>query len=164
MEFAAPPPPDLAVVSAGRVVHLVLRSTAHPHLGPRFEIAIVDAVSSSNSSTNASAASSTCSVLLIPAGRELEYSFSHDEGRLALAAQAGFARMIFVALGRGHVHGDFAAIQVELNVHMRALAPKAARAASIPYLTASGDKDLGQRTEVHRGSSAFSGALIICQI
>jgi hypothetical protein len=36
------------------------------------------------------------------------------DGRLALASQAGFARMIFVALGRGHVHGEVAGKRAEL--------------------------------------------------
>jgi hypothetical protein len=64
--------------------------------------------------------------------------------------------MIFVSLGRGHSFTDLSAIQQELNPAMMQLAPRGNHG-RFPYLTASGDENIGHRTEIFSGHSDFSG-------
>ena len=74
--------------------------------------------------------------------------------------------MIFIAFGRDHTFKDLQSVQAELNQFMRQLTPqKSARgSAAVPYLTASGDANLGQRVEICRGVSEFSGAWVVEEV
>jgi hypothetical protein len=129
-------------------------------------------------------------VLVVPQGREHEFSFSTDEGCLGLCVSSGFSRLIFVSLCRGHrfkvrqlfsrkkrnrasnginfFHpGDIydqslASIQAELNAFMKELAPQ--KSGDIPYLTPSGQDDIGSRQEIVRGASALSGEYIVEEV
>lgn len=131
------------------------------------EIAVVDS----------EGGSSICGVLVVPQGREHEFSFSTEEGCRELASSSSFQRLIFVSLSRGHrykvrvrlfslctdtfcltycvrlgfgVSQSLQSIQKELDVFVRQLAPAKAQApgASIPYLTPSAAEDIGTRLEV----------------
>lgn len=121
-------------------------------LRPRFTIAVVDASSVSRAG-----------VLLVPQGREHEWSFGAPEGQAQLCGDAGFGRLLFVTMGRGHdFPGGLAAVQAELSPIVRRLVPPAllrAGGGGVPFLAVA--EDIGSRTLVAEGVSALSGAWVV---
>lgn len=122
---------------------------------PRFSITVVDA-----------SATPRAGVLLVPQGREHEWSFGAREGQAQLCGESGFGRLLFVAMGRGHAFpGGQAAVQAELSAVVRRLVPAAlllvpARAGGgVPFLAVA--EDIGARTIVAEGVSALSGAWVV---
>ena len=120
---------------------------------PRFAIAVVDASSVSRAG-----------VLLVPQGREHEWSFGAPEGQAQLCGDAGFGRLLFVTMGRGHdFPGGLAAVQAELSPIVRRLVPpallRAAGGGGVPFLAVA--EDIGSRTLVAEGVSALSGAWVV---
>ena len=106
------PPPPAATPTA--VALSTLTPTSTP--SPRFSITLVDV-----------SLAPSAAVLLVPMGREHEYSFGCREGQTALAKQAGGSgRLLFVTLNRGH---DFsaggAAVRAELSPLVMRLLPAA---------------------------------------
>ncbi len=49
--------------------------------------------------------------------------FSTDKGRLHLASQAGYQRLVVTSLSSGHTYEDMEAIKAELSVKVLELAP-----------------------------------------
>lgn len=65
-----------------------------------------------------------CAVFIVPQGREHEWMFATEEGKLQLADTAGYSRLIIVTLGRNHTFTDLASIQSELSPKILELVPK----------------------------------------
>lgn len=119
---------------------------------PRYCVTVVDAGSASMKPRAA--------VLLVPQGREHEFSFASKEGQAALAKQAGVDRLIFVTMHRGHAFKDTAEVQAELNPVVLTMVPEAcAKEGSMPYLAVA--DDIGSRAVVAEGSSAMSGPWVV---
>jgi SAM-dependent methyltransferase len=74
---------------------------ARPEAGPRYSITALDY-----------SRKQTCGVLLVPQGREHEWSFSDVEGMSKVVADTNFGRLYFVYLNRGHTFPDQEAIKV----------------------------------------------------
>ena len=139
---------DLQRVSPGRVVVFDVpaqgsgvvtpgASAAATADEPRFRVAVVDTAVKGKS----------CGVLLVPQGREVEWVFASDNGRLQLAEGQGYSRLVFVTLGRGHTFGEVAEVQAELSPTMGQLALEGA-SGPMPFLAVA--SDLGRREEVER--------------
>ena len=140
-------------------------------LRPRYTATIVDA-----GKPPAAGAAPRCAVLLVPQGREHEFSFAVREGQAALARQARVDRLVFVAMSRGHRYGSLAAVQRELSPAVLSMVPALAAEAAgrasatiksgeaeaggrIPFLAVA--DDIGARFVLAEGSSALSGAFVI---
>ena len=133
---------------------------------PRYNVTIVDGLKSeasskrSSSSSSSSSSSPRCAVLLIPQGREHEFSFAIKEGQLSLARQADVDRLIFVSMCRGHLYASLKVVQDELSPAILTMVPKeCAQAKSIPFLAVA--DDIGSRFIVAEGSSKLSGAYTV---
>eukprot|EP00898_Chlorokybus_atmophyticus_P002702 jgi/Chlat1/3432/Chrsp23S03758 len=102
-----------------------------------------------------------CAVFLVPQGREHEWLFSSVEGQWQLLEQTGMARLILVALNRGHQFGDLAQVQAELSPLVLRLVPEKYRNSDIPipYLTT--DSGIGHRIVLEEVESALSGRITV---
>jgi SAM-dependent methyltransferase len=110
----------ITLAGASAPAELCASSAAAPPR-PRFSITAVDVSSTTR-----------VGVLLVPQGREHEWSFGSAEGQAELAAQAGFGRLLFVCMGRGHSFpGGQAAVQAELS----SIVPQVCRCRPCPYRT-----------------------------
>lgn len=139
----------ITLAGASAPAELCASSAAAPPR-PRFSITAVDVSSTTR-----------VGVLLVPQGREHEWSFGSAEGQAELAAQAGFGRLLFVCMGRGHSFpGGQAAVQAELSSIVPQLVPPALRASrDIPFLAVA--EDIGARDIVAEGSSTLSSAWVV---
>ena len=130
---------------------------------PRYNVTIVDGLKTESKSSLPKRPSSTiprCAVLLIPQGREHEFSFAVKEGQLSLARQADVDRLIFVCMCRGHLYASLKVVQDELSPAILTMVPKdCAQAKSIPFLAVA--DDIGSRFIVAEGSSKLSGAYTV---
>ena len=82
----------------------------------------------------------TCSVFIVPQGREHEWLFSSSEGRATVAAQVGASRCVFVAAAAGApfpAGWDAAALQRDLDPLVLPLTPAALRGIpkAVPFVT-----------------------------
>jgi hypothetical protein len=68
------------------------------------------------------------------AGREHEWVLNSAAGQAQLAADAGYGRLCFVTLNRGHVFTSLDAVKQELADYMRELSPER-NSSNVPYLT-----------------------------
>ncbi|GFR89168.1 methyltransferase-like protein 13 [Elysia marginata] len=99
-------------------------------------------------------------IFIVPQGRETEWLFSTDKGRLHLQESAGFQRLVVVALNRGHSFENMEAIKAELSGKVMELAPPdCPNKAEIPFLSIG--EDLGKRFPVSEGESTASGRYIV---
>ncbi|XP_005103862.1 eEF1A lysine and N-terminal methyltransferase [Aplysia californica] len=99
-------------------------------------------------------------IFIVPQGRETEWLFSTDKGRLHLTASAGFQRLVVVGLGRGHEYDNLEAIKAELSLKVMELAPpKCPPRAQVPFLSIG--EDIGRRFPVARGRSTVSGEYLV---
>jgi len=129
--------------------------------GPKFTVTVLDAEHTPQHGPL------SCGVFIVPRGREVEFLFNTTEGQMDLAKQAGFARLIVVAMERGHdFSGGLDQVKSELDSYMTKLAPPTGTggaSASIPYLT-TGTDSLGHRVEMHRGKSTYSGEYAVEEV
>ena len=127
---------DLAAVRPGRIVTFQVPDASNPSATePRFRVSVVDST----------AGGKKCGALLVPIGRERDWILNSDDGRRQLAAQQGYARLVFITLGRGHTYGAMDAVQAELNDTLAPLALKgSARAMAFLAIASS----LGKSEEV----------------
>jgi len=100
-----------------------------------------------------------CACLILPMGREVEYTVRSDHAKVHMAVSNSIGRLILVALGRDNAFGTSADVQLELSPVVRMLAPKNAAAASIPFLAMA--DDLGKRERVGHGRSDASGDYVV---
>ncbi|CAL1541569.1 unnamed protein product [Lymnaea stagnalis] len=120
-------------------------------LTPRYSLTVVD---SPNILENKFA------IFIVPQGRETEWLFSTDKGRLHLQDSAGFQRLVVVSLNRGHDYENLDAIKAELSNKVMELAPKDCPPRSqIPFLSIG--EDLGKRYAVAQGHSDISGDYLV---
>jgi Methyltransferase domain len=135
---------------------------------PRFSITVLDV-----------SLAPSAAVLLIPQGREHEWMFSSKEGQQQIAQSArAYGRIVFVAMGRGHVFDNSAGmkgVQSELSPIVTRFLPKELRGGaagdsgkkgkassapvSVPYLAVA--EDIGSREVIAQGSSALSGSWVV---
>ncbi|RYG42229.1 class I SAM-dependent methyltransferase, partial [archaeon] len=119
------------------------------HSVPRFSITVVDG-----------SLAPSAGVLLVPQGREHEWSFSNVEGQNKLLKSVPYGRLLFVCMNRGHTFASQKAVQEELSPIVVMLVPPHVRAgASMPFLAVA--SDIGRREIVARGSTACSGDYVI---
>jgi hypothetical protein len=105
--------------------------------------------------------------LIVPAGREHEWSFGSPEGQRELASSANVERLIVVALGSGATNAQRfkrlspSEIQAELSPIILTMLPDAISAAAdnIPYLSVAAD--LGERSVVAEGDTSLSGRYFV---
>ncbi|XP_010168012.1 eEF1A lysine and N-terminal methyltransferase isoform X1 [Antrostomus carolinensis] len=121
---------------------------------PRYTLHVVDSPSVKPSRDNHFA------IFIIPQGRETEWLFGTEEGRIQLAASAGFRRLVTVALHREQQYKGMAGIQAELSGKVMELAPPGLPAQQqVPFLSVGGD--IGVRTVRHRDTSPLSGEYVV---
>mmetsp|Transcript_16773 Transcript_16773/g.36490 ORF Transcript_16773/g.36490 Transcript_16773/m.36490 type:complete len:398 (-) Transcript_16773:4-1197(-) len=119
---------------------------------PRFFVSIVDSGIAPRDQAV------PCGVLLVPAGREVEWTFSSEEGQLDIAKSNRIGRLIVVSLGRQHEFTNWKDVQDELNPSMGPLAPPGTEKLKIPYMTVS--SEIGSRKIVAKIQSDPSGGLV----
>lgn len=121
---------------------------------PRYTLHVVDSASVKPSRDNCFA------IFIIPQGRETEWLFGTEEGRRQLATNAGFGRLVTVALHREQHYEGMASIQSELSGKVMELAPPSLPARQqVPFLSVGGD--IGVRTVQHRDTSPLSGEYVV---
>ncbi|CAM9929821.1 unnamed protein product, partial [Ectocarpus fasciculatus] len=95
------------------------------HDSPRFTLLVVDV------SSDGRAGTVPCAVVLIPRGRDRDFTFSSREGLHQVAASANARRLIAVRLNRGH---DFShgveGVKAEISPSISDFAPEASAAAT----------------------------------
>jgi SAM-dependent methyltransferase len=123
----------------------------------RYTVTVVDAGTAPASAL----APPRAAVLLVPQGREHEFSFAAKEGQAALARQAGVDRLLVACMGRGHAFASVAEVQKELSPAVLTMVPDACAkgAAGIPFLAVA--EDVGSRTVVAEGTSALTGDYVV---
>jgi hypothetical protein len=62
-------------------------------------------------------------VFVVPQGRETEWLFGTHEGRMSLANQANFTRLVVVHLVRGQTYENMDSVQSELKYALSPLSP-----------------------------------------
>ncbi|KAK3697598.1 hypothetical protein RRG08_033328 [Elysia crispata] len=130
-------------------VSLELHSAAS--VVPRYSLTVVD---------SPSVLANKFAIFIVPQGRETEWLFSTDKGRLHLQESAGFQRMVVVSLNRGHSFENMEAIKAELSGKVMELAPSdCPQKAEVPFLSIG--EDLGRRFPVSEGNSSASGRYIV---
>jgi SAM-dependent methyltransferase len=97
-------------------------------------------------------------IFIVPQGRETEWMFSTDEGRMELQRTAGFERLLVVTLHREHTYDDLDAIKAELGERVLELAPRNVAKQS-PFLSIGDAVNL--RSERYRGASDISGEFVV---
>jgi precorrin-6B methylase 2 len=141
------------------------RSLTQSLAGRRFSATVVDAVADGSSETPASGPrppQREAAVFLVPQGREHEWLFGSDPGRLHLASSCGVRRLVVISLGRGCAFGSSEAVQSELSPLVLPLLPAASRAAprgAVPILSTA--EGLGERRQVASVESPLSGTLLV---
>lgn len=119
---------------------------------PRYRITVVDAT------TVRPTAKARVAVLLVPLGREHEFSFAQEEGQLALARGTEYDRLIVAAPQRGHHYASVQAVQQELNAQVPRFCPDRF-VEPVPYLSVASEVD--QRKEVAHLASPLSGDMVV---
>ncbi|KAL5011998.1 hypothetical protein ScPMuIL_010549 [Solemya velum] len=118
---------------------------------PRYTLHIVDSLVKSPNSF---------AIFIVPQGRETEWMFSTDTGRIQLSKSAGFERLIVASLNRNHHYENLDAIKTELSSKVMELVPPTFKMGrQVPFLSV-GD-NIGHRTMVHQGTSARSGDYVV---
>lgn len=104
---------------------------------PVYHLAVVDALSRPQSPDKSTAA------LLIPQGREHEYTFGHPKGRKFLVKDTGFARLIFVSTVRGQSYPSFDIVKEEVGRRVLDLQPAGYQMQKLPILSVA--SNIGER-------------------
>lgn len=99
-------------------------------------------------------------IFIAPQGRETDWLFSTEAGRVQLSASAGFERLIVVCLHRDHVYTDLDSIKAELSCKVMELAPPGFKTGvQVPFLSLG--QDIGKRQIKYKGRSEMSGDYVI---
>lgn len=118
---------------------------------PRYTLHIVD---SSQNLKNKFA------IFIVPEGRETDWIFSTEAGRLQLSDSAGFERLIVASLHRDHVYTNLDSIKSELSSKVMELAPPGFKTGiQVPFLSVG--QDIGNRQIRYKGKSEMSGDYVI---
>jgi len=126
---------------------------AVPSAAPRYSLWVLDAELDASVVAGHARKGCKAAVLVLPQGRESEWQFRSASGGNEIARQHGFARVIFVALNRGHAFADLAAVQAELGPLLRQLSPSSPPLEA-PMPVVSLGPDVGARRSVAREVSA----------
>jgi len=100
-------------------------------------------------------------VFVVPAGRESEWLFGSPEGRLELAQQSNFTRLVVVHLLRDQTYGNMNAIQEELMGSLGSLSPACVKERNIKAPIMTVGSDVGERKILHQSHSEFSGDYVV---
>ncbi|KAK3593719.1 hypothetical protein CHS0354_013617 [Potamilus streckersoni] len=118
---------------------------------PRYTLHIVDGIAKTKN---------RFAVFIVPQGRETEWMFASEAGRIQLSKSAGFERLIVVTLDRDHKYESLNFIKSELSGKILELVPPGFKnGTQVPFLSI-GD-DIGKRTIQFQGHSEFSGDVVI---
>ncbi|XP_060602078.1 eEF1A lysine and N-terminal methyltransferase-like [Ruditapes philippinarum] len=121
---------------------------------PRYTLTIVD---STNKLTNKFA------IFIVPQGRETEWMFATNAGRIQLSESAGFERLVVVTLHRNHTYTDIDAIQAELSTKVMELAPPTFKhGTKVPFLSVG--NSIGWRKVFKSGHSEISGDYVVEEV
>jgi hypothetical protein len=101
-------------------------------------------------------------VLIIPQGREREWTFTHEEGLMQIAGGTPYARVIFVACNVGHEFDSLESVQEELNGKLLSVLPDGVDAGKVPYVTF--ESGMGERCVVARHSTEASGEFVVEEV
>lgn len=98
-----------------------------------------------------------CAAFIVPQGREHEWLFSTAKGREDLLKQCQSDRLIVVILNRSHQYEDMDQIKTELSSMLEGFFPADNKKFTILSIGA----DIGERKEIFRGKSDFSGDFVV---
>lgn len=105
----------------------------------------------------ATISSARCAVFIVPQGREHEWLFSTNKGRENLLKQCQVERLIVVHLSRSHAYEGMEKIKEELGGQVPQFFPSDAK--KINFLSIG--EDIGDRSLLYQGKSAFCGQFIV---
>ncbi|KRT85302.1 methyltransferase [Oryctes borbonicus] len=117
---------------------------------PRFTVYIVDILPERGHSPYAG--------FIVPQGRESEWLFSTNEGRMQLAKLSKNNRLVIITLHRDQKYGTLDDVKEELNDVVRKFAPSNVTH-KIAFLSLG--SDVGNRTVRHKGKSKHSGDYVV---
>ncbi|XP_054285065.1 eEF1A lysine and N-terminal methyltransferase homolog [Macrosteles quadrilineatus] len=123
---------------------------------PRYTVTVADSPKAKDPGSMKFAA------FIVPQGREREWLFGSPEGRQILVQNSGFDRLAVIRLHREHKYESLKATQDETSDTVLRLAPNYKSSGprpKIPFLSVA--EDLGNVTEIARGTSDISGDFII---
>ncbi|XP_076093580.1 eEF1A lysine and N-terminal methyltransferase-like [Mytilus galloprovincialis] len=99
-------------------------------------------------------------IFIVPQGRETDWLFATEAGRMQLSDSAGFERLIVVCLHRDHTYTDLDSIKTELSAKVMELTPpNFKRGVQVPFLSLG--QDIGKRHIKCKGHSDMSGEYVI---
>lgn len=119
---------------------------------PRFQFQIVDGAKQKI----------PFAVLILPRGREHEWTFSQLEGQLGLANAQGIGRLVLCTLCRDQSFASMQAVQDELSPHVLEFKPSFASVKNIPFLGI--QEELGERRVLATGETALNGPYSVEQV
>ncbi|KAH9260859.1 hypothetical protein BASA81_001326 [Batrachochytrium salamandrivorans] len=132
---------------------LVGQFSVHTASGePRFQFHIVDGAKQKI----------PFAVLILPQGREHEWTFSQLEGQLGLANAQGIGRLVLCTLCRDQSFASMKAVQDELSPHVLEFKPTFASVKNIPFMGI--QEELGERHILATGETALNGPYSIEQV
>ncbi|XP_066141878.1 eEF1A lysine and N-terminal methyltransferase homolog isoform X1 [Euwallacea fornicatus] len=120
---------------------------------PRYNVYVVESEVTSEVKRGSYAA------FIVPEGREAEWLFSTKIGRKKLVSMTSHNRLTIVTMHRGQKYDSLDSVKEELEGVVRNLAPANFNLQKIAFLTLG--SDLGKRTVIHEGTSAYSGDYVI---
>jgi len=100
-------------------------------------------------------------VFVVPQGRESEWLFGTHEGRICLATEAGFTRLVVVHLVRGQKYESMNKIQEEIKNPLASLSPLCVTEKNIQAPIMTVENEVGDRDIVYQGQSDFSGDFVV---
>lgn len=99
-------------------------------------------------------------IFIVPHGRDSEWLFGSNEGRLQLAKQCNFQRLVVVSLHREQQYESLDCVKTELSSNVLQLSPPNLPSGyQVPFLSV-GD-NIGHRSVVHSGHSSLSGDYVV---
>lgn len=151
VQFYAMTKDEIAKIQPGRSLKAIELLESENEL-PRYIVHVVDVIQGGGPN-------GSCAVFLIPQGREHEWMFGTEKGRMQVAQGSGFGRLIVIALGRGHVFENAQAVQNELSPKVVELLPTIGKNENVPYLTV--QEGIGARKVIFHGQSKQSGSMFV---
>ena len=163
-----PPPVSFDEVIPGREVEVLLPQKQQQ---ARYVATVVDREPPPRTNNRAppskiSSPPPTCSIFIVPQGREHEWLFATTEGRRSVAAQVGASRCVFVAAAAGRpfpVGWDAAALQRDLDPHVVPLTPSVLRGIpkAVPFVTLGEGLGRAPRKVCEVASEVSGSALLV---
>ncbi|PIK59179.1 putative methyltransferase-like protein 13-like [Apostichopus japonicus] len=125
-------------------------------MSPRFTLTVVDRARIKQRENK-------FAIFIVPQGREVEWLFSSNAGRIQLSETAGFKRLVVVCLHRGQSYGSLKDIQDELSEKVLELAPSDLESnVKVPFLSAG--EDIGERKVRYEGESEINGKFLVEEV